>query len=388
MRLIIQIYGGNSSTGICCLIGDLNAAFAELTKCFPYQAIQIESPSASLSSDWERGQVIFHLASNATLGKGLETLSYQNISREAVEARFKKIFGARQYAQLRSVRDRMSSYIGIGHTLKNIISLTGHSNALDEIAGLRRNLPTYAERSVAINDERVTKGLGAAARSLHLFNIVEGMGHLIRLAGTTSGDFDWSKFTSWIPPQDAAVPSKEEILGQYFQSIEALLKSFCYGMQWQSFVIEAPEIERSVTWDGEAPEPLDIRSLHFPPFKAASEASYIYLFSLAEPLANAVRALLTTDLPAVAGQVPLTITIRSSDSHLTSVTVEITNLSSRSVVKRLSGWETTAHLLKELGLGEFESTYDSQPCGENLHRVTFPLRYEPHRLIERIRKAG
>jgi hypothetical protein len=46
------------------------------------------------------------------------------------------------------LQNRMSSYVAIGHTLKNVISSTGWSTASREVAMVRRNFAEMQKRGL------------------------------------------------------------------------------------------------------------------------------------------------------------------------------------------------------------------------------------------------
>jgi hypothetical protein len=369
-------------------LGRANETLAGLTELFPYPAVELRSEGSDIR--WIDRVVGLGQAANQRLGGKSRTADYRSIALTDLTDQFKLALAERAAIESKSLQDRMGSYVSVGHTLKNVVDATGWQVAAAAVAQVRVNAEYMGFDALAERERnKVLRALDAADASLNLFSVVGGLGHFIRLAGAQSGQFDWKKFRDWIemeaPP---AGQDRQAQLQAYATSLSAMLRPICFGCGWRTLQVDVPDLGLSEEWDGAEPLPLDMGSLHFPPFRPGSDAGYIYLFCLVEPILNGIRALMASGFPQPDRPAPLRIEVHQPKCAASQgVRIEVTNFSKRGLNDTLSGWETTKNMMRNIGMGRFDEAPRSELLHTDLYRVTIGVEFDPTALIANIRRG-
>jgi hypothetical protein len=143
-------------------------------------------------------------------------------------------------------------------------------------------------------------------------------------------------------------------------------------------------------WSGADPTTFSIGELHFPPFKKGSDGGFAIVFCLTEPIVNAIRALgaLPAASPSRKSPDSLKITISQDATDPGAVVVTVTNFSSRPVREKLSGLESTKHMMRDMGIGRFDPTPETRKLANGLYEITTRVRFDPKAIIDAILHAG
>jgi hypothetical protein len=235
---------------------------------------------------------------------------------------------------------RVLSYRDFGHTLKNLLEFTNWDTTRTDVGNLRR--------SPNVSDE-VRDVLTRAYTSLGLFSTVQGLGHLMNVAGrVNASNSDWSKYSSWF---DGTRPIDfiDGDADAYAQAAFAVAVAFSETSDISAVEVTCSESrpsERLRVWSHEqvGHPPLVINKLRLAPFQEECDAPFLLVIALVEPLANAIRALEVA--AASTGQRhPLKIDVaRQSDDCMAVV---VSNIGTTVELPTLSGLESARRILEE-----------------------------------------
>ena len=369
-------------------IDDLNKRVACLAATFPFPQVELRE-AADGTFVWDGKRASLELPPNRHLSIGATPVEYRLLDASDVIA---ALTGAQQEidaAQTLEVRERMSSYVDIGHTLKNLVSSMGWATADREVAVVSQNFDEVWQQG---RRDQMRIALDYADRALSLFWMVEGLGDFIRLTGAMTGKFEWSKFLDWLDdaPATAALSIAPQTEYAYAESIFILGKSLCFGWKWRSLIVSLPGSGKEFRWTGDAPEPFTIDAFHFPPLRKGSRGAYAFAFCLAEPIVNAIRALVALPTTAAVKRADptLRISVGCEREGRDELTVAVTNVSDHPLPEKLSGWESTKHMLRDSGLGQFDPEPEVKPLGDGLYEITVRVRFHPETFAETIRQGA
>lgn len=366
-------------------LDELNNELASLTATYPYPRVALSKVSDRKEFDWRGESVAFADPPLSPLAIGVSPVTYTLLNSNEVVAALRN---AQAEVDAAETWHRISSYIDIGHTLKNLVSSTGWATAAQQVAVVHRSLHTFERQgfdSKAI--AKINTALSLANRSLSLFWTVEGLGHFIRLAGARSGKFDRSKFSDWLEePSQASTRSDGLTLQAYGRSITHIAQAICFGWGWRQLTVTVANGNDPFIWSGDDPAVFSIRELHFPPFRKGSDGGYAFVFCLLEPIVNAVRALgaLPAESPFRKNPNSLQISVYSDSSDPDAVVITVTNVSNRALPEKLSGLESTKNMMRDMGIGKFDPTPAARPLENGFYEITNRIRFYPKAITEAI----
>ena len=364
---------------------DLTGALSALTATFPYKKVLLShTQQHERDHPFEWRNDIVYLRS-ADFGTDTSRVEYARLQRSGVAAAIEQGERDAHVAMTEQLEARLMSYVNIGHSLKNIVTCTGWAAAAAAVGTMNNYFDQMVAEGFTESDlEDLRRALGYGDRSLSLFWIVESLGHFIRLAGARTGNFEWTKFSDWV---DAAVPmppAKESFLESYINATFTLTTSIAYGMGWKRICVSSNEENSVRRWTGEPPQPVDIKSLHIPPFKKGCDGGYIFAFLLLEPVVNAIHALdgLPDCYRSGTEEAWLDIEVSPDDTR-EGVLIKVSNLSANPLPETLSGLESTKAIAEELGIGSFDEPV-TVPIAKNLYHITTRMHFDAGPTVQAI----
>lgn len=364
---------------------EITERLAPLACAFPYGKVTLSRTGQRNRIGWRNADAFVVLGSQ---GVDAGRVAYTRLDPNGVVHAIDGAQNAFKQERMQELEERLSSHVDIGHTLKNVVSCTGWAAAVREVAIVHRNFDTLEKQGFTrANVSRIRTALSFADRSLSLFWNVEGLGHFIRLAGAQAGKFDWSKFRSAIEPgADAAERIDHRVVTAYADSVALVAKGICFGWAWPVLSIESSVKTQPEIWQGEPSPIFAIQDIHFPPFQKGKEEGFSIIFCLLEPMVNAVRALngfFPADSAIREDPTSLQISISDDPNDCGAVVVSVVNLSRKPLVEKLSGLESTKHMMKDMGIGSF-ATPKVEPLDSGLFRITIQVRFHPQSIAKTI----
>lgn len=311
-----------------------------------------------------------------------------------------------KYLPALGAQDQLFAYQSIGHTMNSLVRITGWQSSRDSLRKARQKMRALGNSVANAADfKEICQAVEAAHRSLGMFVLPQSMDQVIRFASDVQ-DRNWMRFADWIDDQHVRWDEQniESICGIYARSIFELARSICAGCDpfpWHELVVEcgraAPSVRR-LTWNGEDDEWSEsfFQSLHFPPFKKGSSASYLFIFALTEPICNGITALVKHrqhqlrqarargNGPAEMINTALRITI-SPNIRQRQMRVVIDNVSLGRAQTVIPGVGKTKLMLADFDLVTFEDCQCTPvPAANNQFEVSSALVFHPFKLHDRL----
>lgn len=361
---------------------------AALAATFPYQRVlaKLGAQEELASIDWVGGtKLALELADSPVEGGRVD---YSRLDQSGLLAAFRDGRNAAEAERTRQLEAQLLTYMDVGHTLKNVVECTGWAVSAESVGRVSNYFEQMVDAGLTSGDiEEIGEALGFADRSLSLFWIMSSLGHFIRLSGANTGSYGWDKFIEWV---DLTAPQADPsaFASKYVEAVTRIATALAYGAGWSSVSIANGDGSAPRQWSGAPPDPLDIKSLHLPPFKKGADAGYVFAFCLLEPLLNAIRALGALPPAMLTGHDPPSLDIvlsPNADDH--SVAVTISNLCLKKLPPSLSGLRSARAIASSIGLATFLEPKE-EPLDSGLYRITSGVIFHPRHIIQAITQAG
>jgi hypothetical protein len=345
-------------------------ALSSLAATFPYDRLILSPASAGdrHKLTWRGESAALNVAS---LPLGHTRVNYNRLRMNEVSTALEQAERDVDAAKTRHMQSRLLSYVNIGHTLKNLMMCTGWHESSDKIGKLTAAYPDIVRSGFAADDvAQISEAITSADFTLSLLWMIEGFGHFIRLSGAKAGNFEWGKFSEWVPEHPGELPD-DYLLDAYASSIFALAKALSFGWDWRRVSVRIEGRPDARLWAGGSPDTFSREQLHFPPFREGCEGGYVVATCLLEPLVNAIRALnaLPQTVRAADERAILDIVVSRDRRRKDGVTVTVTNLSISDLPEALSGLESTKAMAEDMEIGTFDQTVAAS-AGDRLFLVT------------------
>jgi hypothetical protein len=359
----------------------LNERLEALTFSLPYPAWKFQIGSGATEHDvldLDGGKTLRAISTVTRSAEDGLRIDLYGYTREELKDRVVSAKAFQDAKRLEIAMRRVLSYRDFGHTLKNLLEFTNWDSTRTDIGKLRRSPDLPAKASNVLR---------RAYASLGLFSTVQGLGHLMNVAGRVdSSDPDWTKYASWL--DDArSVDFIDGDAEAYAAAAFSIAVALSERRDISTVHVTCAEPDASVairSWSREdAQHPaFVVKQLHFAPFRAGSDAPFLLIIALVEPLVNAIRAL-EVAARATGQRHPLELDVsRKGDC----MRISVSNVGATVKLPTLSGMRSVRRMLAETQMFELSDPEEAE-ISDGRSRFTVKLDIRPRYLVDLINGA-